>query len=173
MPFGPNCGLRSLVLNDAKLSLTSDTSESCYYARVLDQHCELAIDVIADILSNSIFDEKEIVKEKRVVLEELSTMEETPEELIHELFWSDLFPEHPLGRSIIGTRESLEGIERRDITDYLDSNYTGEQLVIAAAGNLEHDSLVAMVRDNFASFKTSNHTPQCHSGPIAAYGFWF
>ncbi len=141
---------------------------TCYYAHVLDEHCPRAVDVLSDIMANSVFEEEEMAKEKRVIIEELSTIEETPEELIHDLFWGDLFPRHPLGYAIIGRRESIDSIKRADIFEYLKSNYTGERIVICAAGNLEHDSLVDMVREKFGSFNAGEQQLQkSPDGPVS------
>jgi len=126
---------------------------TCYYAHVLDEHVVRAVDVISDFLANSLFDEAEMVKEKRVVLEELSNIEETPEELIHEIFWRDLFPNHPLGYPIIGNRSTITNIGGPDIADYLDKNYTADRVVLAAAGNVNHDKLVKLAQDRFGAFQ--------------------
>lgn len=122
---------------------------TCYYAHVLDEHLPRAIGVIADILSNSLFDEKEMDKERRVILDELNTIVETPEELIHDIFWDDLFPGHPLGYSIIGNKKTISAIDRQTLVDYVHENYTSNRLTISAAGNVDHDELVALVERHF------------------------
>ncbi|RMD87229.1 MAG: insulinase family protein, partial [Calditrichaeota bacterium] len=128
---------------------------TCYYAHILDEHLEIAVDVISDILINSVFDEQEMEKEKQVIVEEINNMEDTPEEMIHELFIKDLFPDHPLGFSTLGTRENVWGFTRQDIYDYLSRNYAKNRLVIAAAGNVDHDKLVELVETKFVEFHNS------------------
>jgi len=125
---------------------------TCYYAHILDEHLPIAVDVLADILLNSLFDAEEMEKEKRVILEELSTLEETPEELIHELFLKDLFPQHPLGFSTIGKRENISGFRRGHIFDFIRENYTPKNMVVAAAGNVNHLELVTFIDEKFKNF---------------------
>ena len=125
---------------------------TCYYAHILDEHLAIAVDVISDILIHSIFDEQEMEKEKQVIVEEINNMEDTPEEMIHELFIKDLFPNHPLGFSTLGTRENVWSFTRQDIYDYLNRNYAKNRLVIAAAGNVDHDKLVELVETKFLDF---------------------
>ncbi|MFQ6112558.1 MAG: M16 family metallopeptidase [bacterium] len=128
---------------------------TCYYAHILDEHLPIAIEIIADILTNSIFDETEMKKEKQVILEEINNLEETPEELVHELFVGDLFPNHSLGFSTIGTRDNVLKFDRRTLSSYLSANYTTDRLVIAAAGNVNHSRLVKLVEKNFNNLRNS------------------
>lgn len=129
---------------------------TCYYAHILDEHLPIAVEVIADILNNSIFDMNEMEKEKFVIIEELNTLEETPEEMIHDLFVDDLFPDHSLGLAVIGKRENILNFKRPDILEYVSKNYTSNRLVIAAAGNVEHSELVDLVEKNFREVKSDN-----------------
>lgn len=122
---------------------------TCYYAHVLDEHLSISVEIIGDLLSNALFDSSEMEKEKKVILEELNTIEETPEELIHEYFLDDVFPDHPLGLSIIGKRENIENFNRQKVLNYLSDNYTVDRLVVAAAGNVDHDELARLVEKNF------------------------
>jgi len=156
---------QSLESVGGHLNAFTSKEMTCYYAHVLDEHVVRAVEVISDFLANSLFDEGEMIKEKRVVLEELSNIEETPEELIHELFWMDLFPNHPLGYPIIGTRESIGNISRPDITDYLHRNYTADRMVLAAAGNVNHDDLVALAQERFGTVQRG--TGQTCEAPVA------
>lgn len=140
---------------------------TCYYAHVLDEHLPLSVDVIADILTNPLLDPTEMEKEKRVILEELNTLEETPEELIHDLFLDDLFPDHSLGFSVIGKRETIAKFDQPSLLNYLVENYTTDRLVIAAAGNVEHEELLRLVEKNFENFDNKgarNYSPP--NGPL-------
>ena len=128
---------------------------TCYYGHILDEHLPIAVEVIADILTNSIFDKSEMEKEKKVILEEINNLTDTPEELIHELFLYDLFPNHPLGLSTIGTRDNVLRFNRQTIMDYLSQNYTSERMVIAAAGNVNHQQLVKLVQQEFNNIHNS------------------
>lgn len=130
---------------------------TCYYAHVLDEHIPKAISIIADILSNSLFAPEEMEKEKRVILEELSAVEETPEELIYDFFWEDLYQKHSLGLPIIGKREVISKLTRNELVEYLQDKYTGDKLVVAAAGNVEHDKIVNCIEDALSGFKNAAH----------------
>lgn len=127
---------------------------TCYYAHILDENLPIAVEVIADILSHSVFDEHEMEKEKQVIIEELNTLEETPEEMLHDLFVEDLFPNHPLGLAVIGKRENILNFKRDHIWDYVSQNYSSERLVIAAVGNVNHPELVRLVENNFQALET-------------------
>jgi len=115
---------------------------TCFYARVLDEHLEKAVDVITDLVKEPTFHPKEIAKEKSVVLEELKQIEDDPDDLIHDYLDKVLYHPHPLGEPIIGNPESIQQISRDDLFDFLEQNYTPDRIVLAAAGNVDHDQLV-------------------------------
>lgn len=112
---------------------------TCYYAKTLDEHFDLAFDVLSDMFFNSTFTEKAIEKERGVIEEEIKMYEDTPDELIHDLFVQTVWPYHPLGRPILGSIQSLEGIGRKEILKYIESYYVPTNVVVAVAGNIEHE----------------------------------
>jgi predicted Zn-dependent peptidase len=130
---------------------------TCYYAHILDEHLPLAVDVLSDIILNSVFDDEEVEKERLVILEELSSIEETPEELIHEHFMADLFPGNPLGFSIIGNRQTITSFDRTSALTYLSKHYLGQRLVVAATGNVDHCALVNQIEACFPSGSTDSN----------------
>ena len=134
---------------------------TCYYGHVLDEHLPRAIQVISDMLANSVYDETEMEKEKRVVLEELNAIEETPEELVHEFFWKGLFPSHPLGLPIIGSKDVISSFNKEDLVNYVGNNYSANRIVVVAAGNVDHNELVKLTSENFTPFKNAE---------VASYG---
>ena len=115
---------------------------TCFYARCLDEHAEVALDVLADMLQSSVLDPKEIEKEKRVVLEEIQNVEDTPDDLIHDLFAKSVWGHHPVGEPILGTPDSVMSFTRQGLKGYLERHYVPGRMVIAAAGNLDHERLV-------------------------------
>ncbi len=121
---------------------------TCYYTKTLDEHFALGLDVIADMFFNSTFTENAISKERGVIEEEIKMYEDTPDELIHDLFVQTAWPDHPLGQPILGTIKSLENIKREDIVNYIKKKYTSNRIVVAVAGNIEHQS----VQDQVAQF---------------------
>lgn len=122
---------------------------TCYYAHILDEHLPIAVDVVSDILTNSLFDENEMEKEKQVIIEEINNLEDTPEEVIYDLFVNDLFVDHPLGLSTIGTRKNVLNFQRQNLIEYISENYSTSRFVIAAAGNVEHDELLELISASF------------------------
>jgi len=148
----------SLESVGGNLNAFTGKEQTCYFAHVLDEHLPIAVEVIADILNNSLYPADEMEKEKWVVLEELSNIEETPEELIHEHFVEDIFPRHTLGLSIIGKRENIQRFTRDDLLTYLDGHYTTDRIVVAGAGNVQHGELVDLVKKYFGD-GASRSTP--------------
>ncbi len=118
---------------------------TAYYAHLLDERLPLAVDVLTDIASHSRFAEKEIEREKGVVLEEISGAEDAPDDVVHEDFSTLLFPEHSLGRPILGLRETVSAITRETLSAYWRERYSSDRCIVAAAGRVDHDKLVRMV----------------------------
>ena len=126
------------------LNAFTSKEHTCYYARVLDENLELAMDVLSDLVLSPKFPEKELEKEKNVVLEELKQAEDDPDDIIHDYFEKAIFKTHPLGMSVIGTVESISSFQRKDLVQYKDERYTSQNLVISAAGNIEHERVVEL-----------------------------
>jgi predicted Zn-dependent peptidase len=122
---------------------------TCYYARVLDADLPLAIDVLSDMVTSSLIQPKDVDAERNVVLEEIAMNEDDPADTVHEAFTAQLFGDTPLGRPVLGTVESINGITRDQIWEHYAARYTAPHLVVAAAGNLDHDAVVARVRAAF------------------------
>jgi len=125
---------------------------TCYYAHILDEHVPIAVDVLSDILTDSMFPKEEIVKEKAVVVEEINAVDDMPEDLVHELFYRDLFPSHSLGASTLGTRETVNSFGRDQLYGFVARHYTRNRLIIAAAGNIEHSELVELLGNRLDAF---------------------
>src|SRR5215469_8760173 len=123
---------------------------TCYYARVLDADLPLAIDVLSDMVTSSLIEPKDVDAERNVVLEEIAMNEDDPSDSVHEAFTTHLFGDTPLGRPILGTVDSINAITREQIFEHYRARYTPPHLVVAAAGNLDHDTVVAAVQAAFA-----------------------
>jgi len=130
---------------------------TCYYAKTLDEHFDLALDVLTDMFFNSTYSEKAIEKERGVIEEEIKMYEDTPDELIHDLFVQTVWPDHPLGKPILGSINSLEKITRKDILEYIDNNYLPGKIVIAVAGNIEHEKVREKIVPYFAGMKNNRN----------------
>jgi predicted Zn-dependent peptidase len=116
--------------------------ETVFYVRVPDAHLALAVEILSDVLWRPAFRPDEVDSERQVILEEIGMRDDTPDDLVHDLFAGALFPGHALGRSVLGTDSSIEAMPRDDIAAYHAAHYRPGNIVIAAAGNLTHDDLV-------------------------------
>ena len=122
---------------------------TCYYSRVLDADLPLAVDVLSDMVTSSLITPKDVDAERNVVLEEIAMNEDDPSDTAHEAFTAKLFGDTPLGRPILGTVDSINAITRDQIFEHYQARYTPEHLVVAAAGNLDHDTVVQLVAQAF------------------------
>jgi len=122
-----------------------------YYIKVLDEHLPLAVDLLSDIVLRPAFAADEIEREKKVILEEIKMVEDTPDDLVHELFTEQYWRDHPLGRPILGTPETVSAFTRDGLFAYFRRAYVGRNLIVSAAGNFEHARLRAMVEDVFGA----------------------
>ncbi len=119
---------------------------TCYYARVLDADLPLAIDVICDLVFDSVLSADDVETERGVILEEIAMHDDEPGDEVHDLFAGAAFGDHPLGRPISGTVDSVSGLTRRQIQSFYHRHYTPQSIVITAAGNLDHSTVVALVK---------------------------
>jgi predicted Zn-dependent peptidase len=125
---------------------------TCYYAKTLDEYIDVAIETLSDMFFESRLANDDIEVEKRVILEEISMYEDSPEELVHDLLSEAVWDGNPLGYPILGTIESLGNIDRYEINDYISKNYTPQNTVIAVAGNYDIDELCALARKYFGGW---------------------
>src|SRR5258708_11609054 len=132
---------------------------TCYYARVLDADLPLAIDVLSDMVTSSLIEPKDVDAERNVVLEEIAMNEDDPSDSVHEAFTGRLFGDTPLGRPILGTVDSINSIAREQITEHYRARYTPPNLVVAAAGNLEHERVAEAVRQSFSHVLRGDPAP--------------
>jgi predicted Zn-dependent peptidase len=121
-----------------------------YYARVLDSHLPTAFELLSDLILNPTFPPVEIRRERNVIYEEINTIEDTPQDLIHDLYLRTLWPGHPLGRPISGTKDSVGRITLKDIREYFDTHYTARNMVVTVAGNIRHRQVQSLARRYFA-----------------------
>jgi len=140
---------------------------TCYYAKVLHEQLPLALDLLADIFTQSRFASEEIDRERSVIIQEISQVEDTPDDYVHELFNLAFWPGHPLSRPIAGTAQTVQGLTREDFLRFLDARYRPDRVLIAAAGNLVHEDLVAVVEGKFNAL--SGTAPLVDGGPPEAH----
>jgi len=123
--------------------------QTVFYVRVPDVHLDLAVDILADVLWRPAFRESDIESERQVILEEIGMRDDSPEDLVHDLFAQALFPEHPLGREVLGTDATIEAMPRAGIAQFHSAHYRPTNVVLAAAGNLTHTDVLTAIADRF------------------------
>ena len=131
----------------------------CFNTKVLDEHLSQAFEVVADMVLHPLFREEDIAKEKGVILEELKMEADSPDYLVHEIFSSNFWKDHPLGKPILGTRETVKRFDRAIIEDYYRAVYSPSNLIVTAAGNLTHERMVDLVRQHFENLPPNAEAP--------------
>lgn len=137
-----------------ELNAATSTETTSYYARILKDDVPLAVDILADILTDSVFDEDELGREKHVILQEIGAANDTPDDVVFDRFSELAYAGQPLGRPILGTPETVQSFSSAEIRAYLDRNYTTDRMFVVAAGAVDHDAFVKQVEDRFSSLKT-------------------
>mgnify|MGYP002345744602 CR=1 FL=1 len=132
---------------------------TCFYARVLDKHFGRLADILADIVFNSTLSPEEVERERQVILQEICMVEDTPDEHIHDLFTELSWKDHPMGMPIQGTVESVGGIEQTALAEFIRRRYVPEKTIVAAAGNIEHEEVVAFFRPLFEGLPSGEDAP--------------
>lgn len=127
------------------LNAMTSTEYTCYYARCLDSQVDLAVDVLCDMIFNSVFPPEEILKEKKVVLEEMKMYRDSPDDVVFEEFSQQMFPSDPLGRPIIGFEQTVSAFTQEDLRSYLHAHYDPSSLLVSVAGNVSHQAIVDLV----------------------------
>jgi predicted Zn-dependent peptidase len=131
----------------------------CYNTKVLDEHLPVAMDVLSDLVLNPLFSEEDIEKEKGVILEEIKMDADSPDYLVHEIFTSNFWKDHALGKPILGTKETVKRFNQGVVRDYYDGIYIPSNLLITAAGNLSHEKLVGLTRERFEKLRVGGPSP--------------
>ena len=133
----------------------TDKEITVYWCKVAQPHFETALDVLADMILNSRLDPDDIEKERRVIIEEIGMSLDTPQQLVGMRLDEILWPKHPLGRDVAGTRETISGIKRQQILDFIEEEYSPLTTVVSIAGNIDSQSTVELVRKLFGGWKTT------------------
>lgn len=136
------------------LNAFTGREHTCYFARVLDEHLNMATDVIADILRNSLLNPSDMEREKTVIISEIKDLEDSPADLAHDFLMRNLWKGHPLGGSIMGDTESIMKMTRNKLVDFIKRNYVSPKMVIASSGNSTHEELVGMIQNRFQFSQT-------------------
>ena len=141
-----------------QLNAFTSKEYTCFFTRTLDVHFDTALDVLQDMFFYSNYDEAEIAKERGVILEELNMYEDTPEDLVVDLMQCEIFKPHPLGFSVVGTKESISGFKRGDFLKFRGKHFTADKIVVAVAGNINPEEVLEKVEAVFGGMETPKKT---------------
>jgi len=126
--------------------------QTVYYSKVLNENFDKAIEILADILQNSVFSQVDIEKELNIITQEIAAVNDNPDDLVYEKFYSLAFPDQSIGRSILGEVENLAKFQKQNFMNFLEKHYTSENIYISVAGNIEHEKVINFVEKYFLSF---------------------
>jgi len=129
----------------------------CFNVKVLDEHVATALDILSDLVLNPVFDAADIARERSVILEEIKMDEDNPDYLVHEIFTQNFWKDHPLGKPILGTKETVKRFERQPVLDAYAPRFAPGNIIVSAAGNLDHDRFVELVTGHFEHMKPLNN----------------
>ncbi len=134
----------------------------CFNIKVLDEHLPIALDILSDLVLNPVFNPKDIAREKGVILEEIKMDEDNPDYLVHEIFTQNFWKDHPLGKPILGTKETVRSFKQENILDFYRPRFAPNNIIISAAGNLNHERFVGLIQQRFAALTP---VPNGHHDP--------
>ena len=132
---------------------------TCYHARTLAEHADVAVDVLADLVRNPLLRSEDVEIERDVILQEIFDAEETPEDFVHDYFLEQYWPGHPLGWPVLGTKDTIAGLGRDVLAGFLAERYRPDRLIVAAAGDLEHERFVDLCRQHFGELSGAGSPP--------------
>ncbi len=141
------------------LNAVTSFESTDYFARVLKENVPLALDILADILQNPAFAEEDLSREKEVILQEIASVQDSPDDLVFELAQEAAFPDQPLGRTILGSPKSVRGMSREDLMAYRSASYAPPRMVLGAAGAVDHDAIAAQAEELFSHIPLTGERP--------------
>ncbi len=136
------------------LNAYTSREHTAYFAKVLKEDLGLAVDIISDILLNSVIDAEELAREQAVIIQEINLANDTPDDIVFERFQETAFPGQALGRPVMGSTDLVAGMTRQMVIDYMGEHYTGSRMILSAAGRVDHDDMVAMAEAAFAGLSS-------------------
>ena len=141
------------------VNASTGIENTSYFVRILEDDLPLAIDILGDILANSTFDEEELEREKQVIIQEIGAAYDMPEDRVFDHILEQAYPDQPLGRTILGTPETVQGFSSFDIENYMGTHYHGPNMILSAAGAVRHDDLVDLGEKAFSGFSKTPPKP--------------
>ena len=140
----------------------TDKETTCYYVRMLTEHIPVAIDILLDMAYNSEYNDKDIEIERQVILEEIKMYEDTPDELVHDSLIQSYWHDHPLGRPIIGSKETVLNITKDNMINFANDHYTAENIIISIAGNFDEEKILSQIEKSVQGIKASSPSTFTH-----------
>lgn len=156
--------VREIEAVGGDLNAATSQETTSYFVTLLQEDWRLGVDVLSDIVQNSIFPQEEIARERDVVLQEVDQTEDAPDEVVFELAQKVAFPNQALGRPILGTKENIRAFDQKTLNSFVDKHYTGDRLVFSAAGCVDHDALVEVVEKAFQTVRSAEVERVCEKG---------
>ena len=141
------------------LNASTGLESTGYYARVLGEDVPLALDILSDILTGSTFDQAELAREQGVILQEIGAANDTPDDIVFDLFQARAFPDQPIGRPILGTPQSVRAFTPESLRIYLAKHYRAPRMIVSAVGDVDHDAIVSAVRERLAAIPVDPAIP--------------
>jgi predicted Zn-dependent peptidase len=157
----------SLESVGGSLNAFTGREHTCYFARVLDEHTDTALDVLSDIIKNPLFNRSHLDRERQVIVSEIKELEDSPADLVHDLLMGTMWQENALGRPIVGSAKSVLELSRSTLMNFMKRHYVSPRTVIAASGNLRHGDLVSRIRRKFSFSRDSHRGQLAHAPPQA------
>ena len=151
-----------------QLNAFTSKENTCYYIKTLTENFPLAVDVLTDMFLNSKMDNEEIAKEREVIIEEIKMYEDTPDDQVQDMLSANLWPNHPLGRAILGTEESIAAFDHDMLKAYMQQYYTGSNIVVSVVGNVEHERVVAAIQETLGRIPQGSKNQYIQAGTTAA-----
>ena len=149
-----------------QINAYTSKEHTCVYARVLDSHFDVALDVMADIFFDSRFDETDVERERNVILEEISMYEDTPEDLVYDVLYQGIWKNDPLGSPIIGTAETINSFDRDVLINHVKRNFTPGETLLAAAGSFDSDEIIKKIEKYFLRMERSGEASAKKTGTL-------
>jgi predicted Zn-dependent peptidase len=140
------------------LNAATSVEHTGYFARVLKEDVPLSADILSDILQNSVFDQSELDREQQVIVQEIGAARDNPDDHVFDLFQQAAYPDQPIGRTILGTVDSVKSFSPDTVRAYMERNYVGDQMVLCAAGNVDHEALVDIANNRFHTLRAAGAT---------------
>lgn len=144
------------------LNAFTTRENTCFLAKIIDIHLPRAVDILTDLVFNTLCVNDDILKEKKIVIDEINEVKDTPADLVHDVFALSIFGKHPLGKPILGTSSTVRNFSRKKVINFLSANYLRKRMLFVASGNLKHQTFVNLVKKCIPDSRSNNQSRDSH-----------